>query len=148
MVGLTAGVGFETIIRQLPARAEIFGCIVDVVARCHYPDKAARSFEDAVRAGKTALREQRRAGPVLSGSAGMEGLAHRAEYLAYAAGLRARDGKRIDHLFLVELEQTAHRGCRAEHAAGVGNMPVLRAFSEVRGDHQPDTAGNLHAERE
>src|SRR5215475_1359633 len=82
MVGLTAGVGLEPIIRELPARTQIFGCVVDVVAGCHYADKAARSFEDAVGAGETALRKQRGDGPVLSGSAGMEGLAHRAEYLA------------------------------------------------------------------
>src|SRR5919106_2131198 len=82
VVRLAAGVGLESVLRQLPAGAEIFGRFSNVVAGSHHADQAALAFEDAIGASEAALCKQSRHGAVLGGFTGMERLAHGAEHFA------------------------------------------------------------------
>src|SRR5262249_61341868 len=56
MVCLAAGIGFETVLRQLPVGAQVFNHLGNVVAHSHHADETAGAFENAVGAGKAALR--------------------------------------------------------------------------------------------
>ena len=100
VIGLAAGIRFETVLRQFPVLAQVFRRLADVVAARHHAHQAALPFEDAVGAGEAALRQQRRHGAVLRGLAGMKWLAHGAEHFAQTASLSAGDGEGVDHLLL------------------------------------------------
>ena len=98
------------------------------------------------RAGEILACEERRREPVPCRKPDVQRLAHRAEHLAQARGLRGGNAERPYELLLAQTEELARRGRRAEHARGSGDVPADVVVAGVYG--VADAALDLDAKRE
>jgi hypothetical protein len=92
-----------------------------------------------------ALGKQRRQRPVRRRLAGVERLAHGAEYLAQTHRLGAANGEREHHLLPAQPQEPARSGDGAQDAARIRDVPVFRSLPEVRTDERARSAGDLRA---
>ena len=141
-----AGERLVHVVRQFPGLAQSLGDHRRVELRRHHMREAALRFDRLLGTGEALLRHQRGHQAAVRGPARMEALAHRAEHLAQPGRLRGGDAQCPAHLPLVEPEQLAGGGGRAEDAGGAGDVPAdLVVFRKHR---QPDAALGLDTEHE